>query len=1576
MKLYLTSDLFLLMPSRCQSQACIPVENKCDFVDDCGDGYDESSDTCQAYTRCDFEHNMCQWSQDRTDNFDWKRQSGSTPSGGTGPTYDHTLGTSGGHFVYIESSRPQSPGDKARLISPVFQASTDQPYCTMKLFYHIYGGQAGTFTIYTRTAVNGNLVRKFYRNLEVGNFWVSTRVPIYSTSPFQVVIEATVGDGSMGDIAMDDISFSPECMMYDGQFPTAAPALASTTPSPCTDPSQWQCQDGSACIPSYEVCDFTAQCVDKSDELVCGACNFDQTTCGWTDISTDRFVWEQHTPGSAAAVVGPAQDHTSGTGKYMYVDATSSTVYGRALMMSPTYGRIAAGCKINFWVYKQTAGVVRLLLVPPGQSPVTGTRSVLWMKLNGLGNQWVNATAGLSSLAPGYRLVFEYMAVGQSGDIAVDDVSFSPECALGAQETACSADQFHCSSGICVDRTKLCDYSNDCYDYSDEQDCASYLRCNFETELCMWFQDQTDVFDWTRQRGASTNPGTGPDRDHTLGNETGSYMYMNSASPRRPNDTARLISQVFRPTGSRTCTMRLFYHMMGNDVNALNIYIETSYTGLRTRLLSIQGQQGDTWRKTMINIVSGRNFRVVIEGTTASAGHGDIGLDDVSFTPGCLLAVDGTLPPALPTGSGQCPAGQFLCGATCRPTSIICDFVHDCPDNSDEAGCPYTCNYENGDLCRWTNQASGNAANWTVSAPSGSGAPVTDHNPGTTMGHFALVNIPFSQFRLANSRLVSPMFSSGGPACSFNFWYMYNGYGIGHFYLFARVGGQDKLIWQIPNSNAAVDVWHNASAHLPSCVRNFQLVFEVQAYRHGYVAVDDFAFKNCGVQVSNILVSCDSSTHFQCGNGQCITLEQVCDLQSDCCDGSDETPNLCYQYKAIDFEQDLGGFIQLTDDNFNWTRQQGPTGTVGTGPSQDHTFGSASGHYLYIESSPPRIANDIARIAYDLPAPQKNTMCKMRYFYHMYGNHAGGLRIYSRDLAGNQITYESIFLDHGDQWLRGEVTFDPDTPFRVIIEGVIGIGHLSDIAIDDVTFTPECNVGSPTPPPLLATTTPAASAGSSVSVSGTTVPIVTPPPCSASQFQCSNGACIDSSKQCDFAADCSDSSDETVCHTYGVCTFSTDYCGWLEQVPDARIWRRVQHGNVTSEGAPSLDADRISQGYFLWLSDTTNHYAAAQRVDLLASPTFNAAGAQCVVQFSYYVQGSNPSFLVLSITGFLVNNYELWRSTGTTSNMWAHMSVSIGRRSHPFTLTFSRLDVTGMSGTIAIDNIQFSNCRLPLIRQACPDLSMFQCSNGACIDRNRLCDNVDDCGDQSDEDGSPLCNPYRKFEFEPDIGDFTQGVNGAEDQFDWQLFDSQSEHLEMPLDHTTGAPSGHYVYFWANENTHIGDTAWLISHPIAGVTGDNTCNVRFYYYIYGTSNHRIDIKLRYYSSGPGGEPVWTMSESQGAIWQRANVQLTSLKPFQFIIEGRLEGSSYGIAIDDISLTPGCAYFANPLPSPPVTAMVTSMATTMQPRCSSGQFQCTSTLQCVDMSRRCDHHVDCPGDNSDEIGCGKCLSIFP
>jgi len=63
----------------------------------------------QSLMGCNFENNnICRWSQDITDKFNWTLHKGSSASSNTGPTSDHTTGNSMFPLFYFIVSRSLS----------------------------------------------------------------------------------------------------------------------------------------------------------------------------------------------------------------------------------------------------------------------------------------------------------------------------------------------------------------------------------------------------------------------------------------------------------------------------------------------------------------------------------------------------------------------------------------------------------------------------------------------------------------------------------------------------------------------------------------------------------------------------------------------------------------------------------------------------------------------------------------------------------------------------------------------------------------------------------------------------------------------------------------------------------------------------------------------------------------------------------------------------------------------------------------------------------------------------------------------------------------------------------------------------------------------------------------------------------------------------------------------------------------------------------------------------------------------------------------------------------------------------
>ncbi len=73
-------------------------------------------------------------------------------------------------------------------------------------------------------------------------------------------------------------------------------------------------------------------------------------------------------------------------------------------------------------------------------------------------------------------------------------------------------------------------------------------------------------------------------------------------------------------------------------------------------------------------------------------------------------------------------------------------------------------------------------------------------------------------------------------------------------------------------------------------------------------------------------------------------------MTDDCGDGSDEEYGICQGYIGCDFENKIDpcNWTQSTDDDFNWKRDKAGTPSVNTGPTRDHTYGTALGMLIGI----------------------------------------------------------------------------------------------------------------------------------------------------------------------------------------------------------------------------------------------------------------------------------------------------------------------------------------------------------------------------------------------------------------------------------------------------------------------------------------------------------------------------------------------------------------------------------------------------------------------------------------------------
>ncbi|GIX75936.1 MAM and LDL-receptor class A domain-containing protein 2 [Caerostris extrusa] len=76
--------------------------------------------------------------------------------------------------------------------------------------------------------------------------------------------------------------------------------------------------------------------------------------------------------------------------------------------------------------------------------------------------------------------------------------------------------------------------------------CPNPGSCDFEEDLCTWQNPETGVeVEWIRNSGPTPTNDTGPDVDHTLGTETGSYIYLQAENPVKKHKMTGILNQNF-----------------------------------------------------------------------------------------------------------------------------------------------------------------------------------------------------------------------------------------------------------------------------------------------------------------------------------------------------------------------------------------------------------------------------------------------------------------------------------------------------------------------------------------------------------------------------------------------------------------------------------------------------------------------------------------------------------------------------------------------------------------------------------------------------------------------------------------------------------------------------------------------------------------------------------------------------------------------------------------------------------------------------------------------------------------------
>ncbi|KAK0137138.1 MAM and LDL-receptor class A domain-containing protein 2 [Merluccius polli] len=886
-----------------------------------------------------------------------------------------------GHYLYIEANSA-TYGDTARVLSS--ECSHTGPQC-LQFWYHMYGS-ADTMGLHVYLLQDRVTDAVWQKRNDQGNVWHKAIVDFTPTGPFQIIIEGRRGSNDESDVAIDDVSLHPR---------------------------------------HCAVCKMN--------------CDFDQNLCEWNQLVTDAFDWTRHNGSTPTIMTGPSSDHTAGDGHYLYIEANSATYGDTARVLSSECSHTGPQC-LQFWYHMYGSADTMGLHVYLLQDRVT---DAVWQKRNDQGNVWHKATVDFTPTGPFQIIIEGRRGSNDESDVAIDDVSLHPG---------------HCA--VCK------------------------INCDFDQNLCEWNQLVTDAFDWTRHNGSTPTIMTGPSSDHTAGD--GHYLYI-EANSATYGDTARVLSSECSHTGPQC--LQFWYHMYGSaDTMGLHVYLLQDR--VTDAVWQKRNDQGNVWHKATVDFTPTGPFQIIIEGRRGSNDESDVAIDDVSLHPGhcavCKINCDfdqnlcewnqlvtdafdwtrhnGSTPTIMtgPSSDHTAGDGHYLYieansatyGDTARVLSSECshtgpqclqfwyhmygsadtmglhvyllqdrvtdavwqkkndqgnvwhkatvDFTPTGPfqiiiegrrgsnDESDVAiddvslhpghcaVCKMNCDFDQ-NLCEW-NQLVTDAFDWTRhngSTPTIMTGPSSDHTAGD--GHYLYIEANSATYG-DTARVLSSECSHTGPQC-LQFWYhMYGSadtMGLNVYLLQDRV---TDAVWQKKNDQG--NVWHKATVDFTP-TGPFQIIIEG---RRGSNDESDVAID-------------DVSLH----PGHCAVCKMNCD-----------------------FDQNLCEWNQLVTDAFDWTRHNGSTPTIMTGPSSDHTAGD--GHYLYIEANSATYG-DTARLL-SSECSHTGPQC-LQFWYHMYGSaDTMGLNVYLlQDRLADAVWQKRN--DQGNVWHEAVVDFTPTGPFQV-----------------------------------------------------------------------------------------------------------------------------------------------------------------------------------------------------------------------------------------------------------------------------------------------------------------------------------------------------------------------------------------------------------------------------------------------------------------------------------------------------------------------------------------------------------------
>lgn len=417
-----------------------------------------------------FESSFGAWTQDSSDDINWTRNSGGTPSSNTGPS----AAADGTWYAYVEASSPNYPNIQAILNSPCFDLN-GASQATFSFQYHMYGAaDLGTFNLEASNDNGLSWTSVWSQSGNQGNQWNSVDVDLsaYAGDGVQLRFNRVTGSTWQADIAIDDLSLSTT--VNDTQAPTAPSNLtASNTTTSSTDLS-WTASTDNVGVTGYNVFQGGSQIgttagttynviglspdtaynfyviafdaagnqspqsntVNITTDPITGGggCSggitsypysesFESSFGAWTQDTGDDINWTRDSGGTPSSNTGPSSGADGSW--YVYVEASSPNYPNiQAILNSPCFdlsGESQALFSFEYHMYGAT-DMGTFALEASDDDGTTWTS--LWSQTGNQGNQWNSVDVDLAAYVGGSVQLRFNRITGSTwqADIAVDAI--------------------------------------------------------------------------------------------------------------------------------------------------------------------------------------------------------------------------------------------------------------------------------------------------------------------------------------------------------------------------------------------------------------------------------------------------------------------------------------------------------------------------------------------------------------------------------------------------------------------------------------------------------------------------------------------------------------------------------------------------------------------------------------------------------------------------------------------------------------------------------------------------------------------------------------------------------------------------------------------------------------------------------------------------------------------------------------------------------------------------------------------------------------------------------------------------